>query len=499
MTYSVAKSIFKNTVTLMVTQLITWVSGFLLLLFLPRYLGSVGYGELYVAMSIEMILQWIIDYGGQTYIPKEVARDRKDASNIISNSINLRIGLWLITIVIALIWCFIAHYQKSIIILVMILAISNLWTNISWLFRGCFQGFEEMKYPSIGAIAERTFLMLTAVPLLILGARGIVVVLLMALSKFLSFAINGSYVRKLIQVNLSIRIQAIWQILKQSLPYFLSSLFGIIYYRIDGVMLSVMAPESIVGSYGAAYRLFDILMFLPSIYSATLFPILSRLSKTEAGSMVKTSTKSLEFILLAGIPIAVCILFFAEPVISILYGLPEFSSSVIVVQIFSVGMLLVYADFVLGSTVMAVDKQKHWAAIAFAAIFVNIGLNYFLIPYFQSTSGNGGIGASIATDLTELFMMVSAIVLVPKALFSGRLFRVITTGLTGGLFMSLVIYASRLIGLPWIGQALLAIPAYLLCLILFKALEPGELEFIVKTFSIRNLRQIMTERTDVGA
>ena len=499
MAYSIAKSIFKNTAALMSAQVITWSSGFVLLLILPRYLGSAGYGKLYIAMSMQTILQFLIDYGGTTYIPKEVARDRGRSSDLVSHSIILRIGLWGISVVIAMTWCMIAKYPISVILLVMVLAISNLWGNICALLRSCFQGFEEMKYPSIASVVERSFLMLTTVPLLLLGARETAVVTMMAISTFISFAIHAKYVTRLIRIKLSIHLETARRLLREGLPYFLSSLFGVVYYRIDAIMLSVMTPEKVVGWYGAAYRFFDILMFLPSIYATTLFPILSKLSKSEFSSMKNTSTKSLEILLVAGIPIAVGLIFFAKQIVQILYGLPEFGPSIAVLQIFSFGMLLVYVDFVLGSTAMALDKQKQWALVAFGAIFVNMASNYYLIPYFQTSFGNGGIGSAIATDLTEFFIMISAIYLVPKSLFTKRLFLVAAKGFFSGIAMGVTIWGGELLGVPWIILTFIGAVTYVTSLVVLTTFEPSEVAYVLNAISVRNFKRILLERKGAGA
>ncbi|MGO9480406.1 MAG: flippase [Candidatus Kryptoniota bacterium] len=494
MSYSIAKSIVKNTTIMMSAQMITWVSGFILLLFLPRYLGSKAFGELYLAMSIQIICQWLIDYGGANYISKEIARDRISGhvAGLMTDSAVLRLGLWSLTLVLTLALCIFAKYAVTVTILIMTLGISNVWGNMTTLLRECYQGFEEMKYPSIGAVAERSFLMLTAVLALLLGAGVTVIVILMAVSTIFSFGISWKYSKTMFRFNHWIDKARLRRVLSEGFPYFLWSLFGIIYYRIDAVMLSLMAPDSVVGWYGAAYRFFDILMFLPAIFSQALFPILSRLSTSEYSSMKDTSQKSLELLLLAGIPIACGLIFFSREIIQILFGLAQYTPSIVVLQIFSVGMLLVYADFVLGSTVIALDKQKQWAAVAFGAMILNIAMNLFLIKYFQTQYSNGGIGSAIATDLTELFIMTFAIRLLPKELFTRDFFLVIAKGISAGILMALTIAGLRVWGLPFIAQGFAGAVVYILALIVLSTFKPSEVELFTRAISVKRLREVMT-------
>src|SRR6266404_2680946 len=94
MTYDSATSITKNTTVMMTSQMITWISSFILMMFLPRYLGSDEYGRLYLAISITMIFQIIIEFGGNYSIPKEVSRHPERAPALAANFIGLRVLLW---------------------------------------------------------------------------------------------------------------------------------------------------------------------------------------------------------------------------------------------------------------------------------------------------------------------------------------------------------------------------------------------------------------------
>lgn len=499
MSYSVAKSVTKNTALMMGAQAVTWVSGLVLLIFLPRTLGSEDFGRLYLAMSVQIIFQYLISFGGQYQITKEISRNPDKASEVMSDSTIVRIGLWVASIAVTALLCYIARYSYTTVLMIFILGLSNLWVGVTTLIRFFFQGIESMKYPSISAVVERTFLLITVVPALLLGAKEIVVVALMAVSTLLSFIISVKFADRLFKFNFSVNVGRIRALVADGLPYFLWSLFGIIYYRIDAVLLSVMVPVAVVGWYGAAYRLFDIIMFLPSIFTQALYPILSRFSKSEFDSMKKTSGKSLELLMLAAIPIAVGLIMFAKPLVHLLFGLKEYGPTVGVIQLFSAGMIFVYADFVLAGTVFALDKQKQWAMVAFAGVFVNVGLNTLLIRHFQVYYQNGGLGAAIATDLTEFFVMCWAIVLLPKEIFTRRLFAVIAKGVVSGVVMWGAIAATGTLDIPWVVRGVIGVLFYGASLLLLSTFEPSELAVFRTAVSPRNLRQFLSARKGIDA
>ena len=205
--------------------------------------------------------------------------------------------------------------------------------------------------------------------------------------------------------------------------------------------------------------------------------------------MVLTTRKSMEFILVAGIPMSVGVYYFSEQIIRLFFGLEQYGASIPVLQIFSVGLLLVYVDMILATVIVAADKQRQWSVVAFIAVFLNISLNYFMIPYSQSRMGNGGIGAAVATIITEFFVMMSAIMLLPRAAYDGSDVRVPLKGFAGGVVMAVSIWCMKQAGAFWLIQAVVGLGAYAGVLILTKVLDPDELEFMRSIVTFRNLKR----------
>jgi len=71
-------------------------------------------------------------------------------------------------------------------------------------------------------------------------------------------------------------------------------------------------------------------------------------------------------------------------------------------------------DMVLGTVLIASDRQRQWVIVGCLAAILNPLLNLIAIPLSIRIFGNGAIGASIITVVTELTMMVGAIYLRPR-------------------------------------------------------------------------------------
>ncbi len=480
MSREIAESVTRNTAVMLGSQAITWASSFVLMLFLPRYLGSDAYGQLFLAMSIAAISQIIIQWGGYYYITKHVAQSRELTAELYSNSVFLRVILWFLTLLLTLVFMKVAGYPAAVNIILLVFTISKLWEETNNVLHRCFQGHEMMKYPAVGNILERVFLVAAAVTALLMGASVVVIAVIMAISTLLNFAVCFRFLPKVISSIPRPEKLKIRTILKDSTPYFLWSLFGVIYYRVDAIMLSFMSPESVVGWYGAAYRFFDIIMFLPSIYNMAIFPVISRLWHDRSDSLGITIQKSLEFILLVGIPLSIGGYLFADIIVTTFYGAKEFGPATGLLQIFFAGILLVYLNFIFAPLILASDRQRYLTVIAFIAMLLNPTLNYFLIPYFQSHYGNGGIGAAFATLVTEYFILVCTILAVPKSVFAFSSGGVLLKGIAAGSVMTAGILILRHLQVHWGAQFVLALLLYPSVLLLLKAVTVEELQVVLK-------------------
>ncbi|MCF7802581.1 MAG: flippase [Candidatus Marinimicrobia bacterium] len=490
----IKKSIAKNTGVMMIAQMITWVSSFVLLMFLPRYLGSVEYGRLHLALSIAMILRIIIDFGGNHLIPKEVAKSRERLPDVLMSFIGVRSGIWLAVLGGIALFTLIAGYSGYVRLLILIMAFSTLWQGLQKALRGCFQGCEMMEYPSIGNVAEKVFLTSLAVAALLLGANALTIVIVMTTAAIVNFLVCVKFAPKILDHLPAFNVATSVNMVRQSLPYFLWSVSSVIYYRVDTVMLSLMTPEQVIGWYGASYKFFDVVMFLPTILTTVLFPILSKLWVDGEDKLLETLRPSLKYIILAGIPVSILFFGYAEQIIDLFYGIEEYRSSVIVLQVFAPGIVLVYIDFILGNTILATDKQVPWAAVGGIAIVLNVVLNLFLIPHFQNTMGNGGVGAAITTLITEALVMVAAFFVLPRSY--GKVFPLPETirVLGAGSVMLAVVWWLHSIGVFWIFGAIISGIVYAGMVFAFRILGVREKELLSRYLSIGHLKSLVSEK-----
>lgn len=466
------------------------------MMFLPRMLGPVKYGRIYLAEMITAMFIVVVQYDGRLSIARRISRNREQAGDILVNSLSFRAGLWLLSFTAMMFFAFFADYPGPVKIILLLFGIEMLWVAARTVMAGIFLGFEITGYTAVGAIAERLFVSAAGITALLLGGEEITIAVVMIAGTFLHFGILARFLKRFIPKLPPVRWEYAKGLLREGFPFLLWTIFGILYYRIDSVMLSIMTTEEVVGWYGASYRFFDILAFLPSIFTLAVLPVMSKLYGREGNMLGVTTQKSLNFILVVGIPISISMYFFSGDIIHFFFGIEGYGPSVVNLGLFAIGLPLLYIDMVLGTAIIAINKQRQLAWVALLGVVGNVTFNYFMIPYTQTHLGNGGIGAAIATIMTEFIVLIAHLYLLDRNLLENRGSAVILKAVLAGvvLISVLALTTGGMIGLYWMVHAGLGVLLYAGTLLILRTFNATELSFIRGFLSVRTLREMLASR-----
>ncbi|NOZ63518.1 MAG: oligosaccharide flippase family protein, partial [Caldiserica bacterium] len=80
--------------------------------------------------------------------------------------------------------------------------------------------------------------------------------------------------------------------------------------RIDTVMLGFMKGDVSVALYNAAYRLMEVLVFIPASFSGALLPVISRYFKSSPKKCRGTVIFYLKWVFIIVLPLSIIIGFF---------------------------------------------------------------------------------------------------------------------------------------------------------------------------------------------
>jgi O-antigen/teichoic acid export membrane protein len=172
-----------------------------------------------------------------------------------------------------------------------------------------------------------------------------------------------------------------------------------------------------VGWYGAALQLHATLNFFPLILSTAMLPLMSRLFAERSTRFLPMASKATAYTLMLSLPIGVGLAVSAGAVIDLL-GYPEaFDNSVPVLVILALSVIPAGQLMVLYMIVTAMNRQGEWVRLIAASIVVGLVLNLLLIPLAHHFTGNGGIGAAVASLSAETAQLAMAVRLMPEGLY----------------------------------------------------------------------------------
>jgi O-antigen/teichoic acid export membrane protein len=217
-------------------------------------------------------------------------------------------------------------------------------------------------------------------------------------------------------------------LLIQGLPLMMTSVFIALYFRMDVFFLEYFIGSAAVGAYAAAYRLVEAIPLAATAFVNSLFPVICQLHHQEDKTRLDRLTGSAHKILLAIVAPAVLILtWFSLPVVGLLYA-GRFDSSALPLAILSCGQVLVYAN-ILSSTLLVAQNHGHILMyVTMGMVPLNAVLNYQIIPRY------GVPGAASTTLATEFAAVICLLVLTNSMRgFLAGLWRVLPPFLLAGI------------------------------------------------------------------
>jgi len=377
------RRVVNNTIISLAGQAVTWTSTLLLTIAYGRFLSDIKFGELYFAITFVMLIGFPLEFGFNQQITRDVAQKPDRALRYLSNTLFIKLLLWLVLYTLILLAAWLLGYNREVLTLVAICGVTLLSGSITNTFIASHYAFERVTYPVVGTILEKGLSALFGFILLKYGA-GVEVMALVLLGGSLSNGIwQAIWFFRIVGISFAVDLTLMRELFRSSIPFLTYGVLGVIYYRVDTVLLSLMTNAAVVGWYGAAYRLFDTLVFLPSlVISAIMYPVFSKLSISSEADLKVAIEKAMNFLLFCVLPIATTLIVAAPNIIGFLYHRPEYIHTFPVLQALAPGLVFLYINSVLGAVFMSTHQEKKITLMAVFALVFNLGLNLILIPRY---------------------------------------------------------------------------------------------------------------------
>lgn len=394
-----------NSSYLIGVQLFTKVISFFYALFVARTLGVENFGFYSVALSYLSLFAALADFGVSRFLTREISTIENIKSekfqSLFTTTLLLRLASASLIFGASAILFYFFDDNKLRVCLTLIAVISVIPQMASMSLDNFFISRSKASIAAIGLFSLNIGSVLAG-SILILSGQGVYGALLAVVFGQIIYTLTLGILAYIYGLRLKFNLVPILKVLKGSLPYGFLGVMGLIYFKIDTILLSYLKGAYDTGIYSAGYRFLEALVFIPTSIATVSFPLLSLLHTENKTELKKTTLKLLQFTTLVGAVIALLYFLVLPQVISIL--LPNYVDSILVIKILSFAIPFMFVHIPLSQVLLS--SNKYLKPIIFISIFTlttNVILNLIFIPKF------GFIGAAYVTvfsDVVSLFAVL---------------------------------------------------------------------------------------------
>jgi len=473
----VAYKVAKNSVITIAAEILNKILALILTIALARYLGDYGFGKYSFVVTMMMIFQVLTDFGLDGLTIREIAKNPKKTQSYLSNILVLKLLLGTVSFFVLSITVNLANKPSDIIYSTYLAGIAVIVSSLANTFAAIFNAHERLDSRAL---------------LLLLGRAAVVAVSFIAifLKKGLMFFViailAGEVIRAIIGciichnkfAKITLRIDPVLskKLFLTSIPFGVIGVISLIYFKIDIVMLSFMKGDRVVGWYSAAYSLLAALLFIAEAYNLSIFPALSRYASSAHDLLSFGWLRSVKYLLMISLPIAVGTTVLAERFITIFYS-ASYINSVVALKILIWTLPWIFINSINMRVLYAVDKQREAAVIAFASMVLNVAFNLILIPKYSY------VGSSIATIAVEVVNVSVYFWLVYKLLgLKINVMNILPKPLLASIIMGLLVHYLYFLNLVQI--LFIAVISYFIMLIVLGVLDAEDKRILRKAIPL---------------
>jgi O-antigen/teichoic acid export membrane protein len=438
-----------------------------------RYLGVQDYGALVAGIALSGIVTVVTDLGIWNTGVREIAKRPDETQTTLSALLTLGLALSLVAASVGVVLALVIYSspgeeltRHAALLLMSTVVLSAPAGVIAAYFTAQQQAYLGM----VGSVAASVFQLGGLVLAKALGFSFTGVVLVFVFAAAFQFLVLLALSAGRVRMVPSRDVGRVKRLLKDAAPLGGAMIVHNLYWRIDIVLLSVMATSTQVALYGISYKFVDALVVLPVFITVTLLPEFARTASDQRERFHSIVGKSVSIMQVGTLGMAVLFVAFAKEIVDVVGG-SSFDGAATVLQILMIGVGLTYLGSTFAQALFAAEKQKQLLRIALILLPLNVGINAALIPLW------GAKGAAAAFSATELIHFTALLVLYHRVATIPRPERGVQVLLAAGLMAAAALLfptgsASPAVGL--VAGGIVSVCVYVAALYAFHAM-PREL------------------------
>lgn len=431
---STGKLIAKNTLIQAAGKAVSTILGVAVVAIITRAIGPAGYGKYTTVITFLSFFGIIADFGLTLIAAQMISEQGADEGKILRSIFTFRVLTAFLMFALAPVAAFFTDYPVIVKLGIALTAWSFFFVSLQQTLVGVFQKRLAMQYPMVAEIIGRVALLVVTVYAAAFGKNVLWFLGAVVVGNIVNFFCVQNFVRRFVKIGFGWDRVVLREMLRRSLPIAVSIVFNLIYLKADMLILTFVRPDAVVGLYGAAYRVIDILMMLPVMVMGVVLPVAT--GAWSAGDRERTARiiqKTFDGFILYIMPVLVGGFLVAGPIMQLVAG-SEFVAAGAPLKILLLAFAAATLSTLFGHTIVALGKQKQVVWVYGLDAILSLSAYLIFIPRYGMTA------AAWATFGSEFFAAVVLGAVVLKAVRQRLMLNVVGFALVASVVMGFVIW-----------------------------------------------------------
>jgi O-antigen/teichoic acid export membrane protein len=376
--------IFRNTIALIIAGFFDKIAYAILFLAIARTLTPQEFGAYNLILTMLFIGGMLVNFGMESVVIREVARDKNQAENLYPNALFLAVVFGLCSWAILTGLAHVLHYAAEVVFLMTFGGIILICMGIGQMASALIKAHEDMgTYAGVAICSSFLALVLNLMVLWVWGSVTLLVVVLF-LTESLKAATFLLVARRYLTVfHWKMDLPVARHILKLSVPFALLMAYGALFHRTDLLMMGWLRPLDDVAVYGIAAKFTDVLSLLSGSLIGALYPALSARIGSSRRDLWQLFSDSLSVFALCGFGATVMLVILAQPLLYFLFN-NTYMTGVTALRWMGWAFLFNTMSGPTGTLLLAAgDQMKKLLLLALVLLVTNVALNRLLIPLYS--------------------------------------------------------------------------------------------------------------------
>ncbi|MBR0471553.1 MAG: flippase [Methanosphaera sp.] len=466
---STVRTLVKNTSVLFLSQLVSYILAFFYTLYSARYLGTTNFGIISFATAISGLFAIFTDLGLSTLTIREVAKDKSKTGKYLGNHGTIKLILSLITMSTLIIFVNVGTFDvvtKNVVYLIGSSVIINAFGGV---FTSLFRAYEQMEYQSISEILNASVLFV-GILICVFTKQSVIAVSLVYVIASLAVLLYNFVIctRNYGLIHFQTDLKFWKYLILTAYPLAITSIFALISFKMNTILLNMLTTSAVVGEYTAAFNLMQALIFIPTVFSTAVMPIFSKLYVDSREMLAYSYKKSLKYLTIISMPIAMGTTVLSDKIILFIYG-SAYVNTIPILELIIWALPAIFLSYILGTSIASINKQHETVKATFICLLFSTFGNYILIQLFN------GIGAAMITVLNEVSMVIFYMYIMHKYGYSVPLREILIKPFIASLLMGVVIY---FINLELFISVVIGMIVYFMCILIIRTFDKDDMDII---------------------